>query len=428
MALKLTSNRSKSTSDILDKMVNNDQNPFVIENKYRAYTAENLREEQKSVARGPISEENKEQSLQKSQNFVKKLIASLEKKNVTCKADNEFFTKYYKRNDYSNLNSDYSFEVKTVGAETSVSNLKISDAASGNRKTRPTAKPEAFAKSNLPLCPNVEIKRKLLSQNCSKNRHIKKLVFENSNKEENSFKANEGQNKKGYCERYVQRDLKEDVDTNVEDEEKKYLDSSSFNYTRSRIKLQNQPDAVNAYFLKRNKNDHKRNTIERTSVNSKEEKVSKEKLNRSKSFKDFFTSMIKWKKSDGKVESRRIKSFDDLLKESKTFDIKNNKKLSRATSFQTVLFKNHEKGKVTQIRERNATIRPIYGGRRSEHLEAFAKKSYDPKHFPMAESMEDLVKPSAIKEMAKHISQFPQKPRRNNQIDERKKLIDKKKC
>ncbi|XP_017789043.1 PREDICTED: uncharacterized protein LOC108571498 [Habropoda laboriosa] len=258
----------------------------------------------------------------------------------------------------------------------------------------------------------------------TENNNSKELKFENL--EENNLKINK-QNKKYYTRSCIESDLQRNFVINGNNERKKFLDSSCFDPSQSRVELENRTDIVDSYFLKKNDNG-KKNTLETIFTNTRgDEKskmrifnsTSKKKLKRNKSFKDFFGSMIKWKKSERKERPRCFMSCDHLLEELESFSFKNNKKLTKASSFPTVVIQDFEKNS-TQNLDRKATIRPIYGGKRNEqHLETFAKKQENRKFFVMDESVEDLVKPSNIKNIVKHLSQFSQKSGINHHFNEK---------
>lgn len=71
-------------------------------------------------------------------------------------------------------------------------------------------------------------------------------------------------------------------------------------------------------------------------------------------------------------------------------------------------------------------IRPIYGRKRTEQLlETLARNKK--KLFGLNESVENLVKPSAIKDIVKHLSQIPENSQTNNNFceTERRSIIEK---
>ncbi|XP_078051580.1 uncharacterized protein LOC144477717, partial [Augochlora pura] len=103
MALRTMNRDFKSTSDILDEAVSDKMVVGVQdiqESRFRTYTFRELQQERREFV--------KKREQKKTQNLLKRLLASLDSKNKACKADDEFFTEYYRRNDYSNPNSDHS--------------------------------------------------------------------------------------------------------------------------------------------------------------------------------------------------------------------------------------------------------------------------------------------------------------------------------
>lgn len=63
-----------------------------------------------------------------------------------------------------------------------------------------------------------------------------------------------------------------------------------------------------------------------------------------------------------------------------------------------------------QSGERNATIHPVYGGRRSKQFpQVLAKRKEFRKFSATNESVEYLVKPSAIRDIVKDLCQVPEK-------------------
>ncbi|XP_071863908.1 uncharacterized protein [Bombus fervidus] len=413
MALQSRSIHSKPTSDT-SEIVNNEgksqNNSISIENKYTSYTFQNFKVRKKCFRENSFCEPKEVQSANKSQNLVRKIIASLERKNKACIANGEFFTKYNRRND-SNLNFDHSFNrnVETynkIKNEIPVSNMETetSQVSSEDDNKIQNSRPETPTRYHLPVSSNIGTRKKVSLEICIKNSNSKKSVDETFNKQENNFKTNE-QSDKNYKEGYVHCNSKNDIEV-CNHERKKFYDSSSFDPNRYRVELQNRTDTINSYFLESDQDDHNKNALEKIFMHSEEEEGSldrstfKKKLSRSKSLKNFFVSMIKWKKSKTKERPRRFMSCDHLLEDTKIIGSKNDKILPRTSSYQSIVF--HQEN-FEQVK-RNATIHPIYGGKRNQQLfEILAKKNEDRKRLLIYGSMENLVKPSAIKNIVKHL-------------------------
>ncbi|XP_068988414.1 uncharacterized protein [Bombus flavifrons] len=428
MALRSRSDHFKPTSDT-SEIVNNEEksqnNSISIENKYTSYTFQNFKVRKKCFEENLFCEPKEVQYANKSQNFVRKIIASLERKNKACTANDESFTEYNRRNG-SNLNFDHSFNRKVetsnkIKNEIPVSNMETetSKVSSKDDNKIQNFRPKTPTRYHLPVSSNIETRKKVSLQNCIQNSNSKKSVDETFNKQENNFKINEQSNKKYYKEGYAHCSLRNDIEV-CNHERKKFYDSSSFDPNRYRVELQNRTDTINPYFLESDQDDHKKNTLEKIFIHSEREERSlnrstfREKLNRSKSFKNFFVSMIKWKTSKTKERPRRFMSCDHLLEDTKIIGSKNDKILPRTSSYQAIVF--HQEN-FEQIK-RNATIHPIYGGKRNQQLlEVLAKRNEDRRRLLIHGSMENLVKPSAIKDIVKHLensktSQLPQESRK----------------
>ena len=349
MALRLTNSRSKSASDILEETTRNKkkfEQHYFTENRYKTFTLKGFEEEKTSFV-------EKEQSTPKStQNFVKKLIASLEKKNEACKADDEFFAKYYTRNDCPN-------------------------------------KTDNCQKENLTIENKIPVPGKSVTGN---NNRVNKTPLGNLNR--NECKIND---QKSYCNRY--HTFQSVYESNVRKNEEKKYGFSSFDRNRYRVERK-QMEIVKK---------EEENTERRT------------KFVRSKSFKDFFGSMLKWRRSRNK-KPQHFMSCDHLIEQSKNLNSRNGQILSRSSSsLQATVLQDCDDKNIIRNKERRATIHPIYGGRRNEQLlEILSKKKED------LENTEHLLKPSAIKDIAKCFSQLPNKSLINNQLNERRKLHVKK--
>ena len=428
MALRSRSNHLKSTSDT-SEIVNNEgksqNNSISIENKYTSCTFQNFKVRKKCFRENSSCEPKEVQSANNSQNFVRKIIASLERKNEACIANSDFFTKYNRRND-SNLNFDHSFNRKIeisnkIKNEIPVSNIetKTSKVSSEDDNEIQNSRPETPTRYYLPVSSNIGTRKKVSLEICIENNNSKKSVDETFNKQENNFKINEQPNKKYYKEGYVHCSSRNDIEV-CNHERKKFYDSSSFDPNRYRVELQNRTDTLNSYYLESDQNDRKKNTLEKIFIHSEREEGSlngstfRKRLNKSKSLKNFFVSMIKWKKSKSKERPRRFMSCDHLLEDTKIIGSKNDKILPRTSSYQAIVF--HQEN-FEQVK-RNATIHPIYGGKRNQQLlEVLAKRNEDRKRLLIHGSVENLVKPSTIKDIVKHLEnsktlQLPQESRK----------------
>lgn len=362
MALELANGRSKSTTDILDGTTYNKdkfQQNFT-ENRYRTYTLKGFEEEKlRFVEKEPFTPKS-------TQNFVKKIIASLEKRNEACKADDEFFAKYYKRNDCSNTNM-YQENLKTQNA---IYVLSKSEA----------------------------------DNNCTT-----KEVLGSLNKKKNEYEIND---QKMYHDRYqtfqsiYESNERKEFDNGGKDKEYKY-GFSSYDRNRYRVRLQNQNEIVKLCSANKSTDYDNRSTLERIFLKSKrKEEAGKEtKFVRTASFKDLFGNMMKWRKSGNKKKPKRFLSCDHLIEQSK-----NGSTLSTNTSLQAAVLRDCGEKSILRSKERRATIHPVYGSRRNEQLlEILSNKNGDLKFFATDEDTEHLVKPSAVKNIAKCLSQFPDK-------------------
>ncbi|XP_076294607.1 uncharacterized protein LOC143215894 [Lasioglossum baleicum] len=343
MAVKIRDRHFKSTSNILsevgsDNMAGRIRN--IPEDRYRTYTFTDFQQENRKFA--------KKHEPKKSQNLLRKLLASLEKKNEACKADDEFVTEYYRKNDYSNPNSDF-----------------LSGRLQRNCRFSGPKSSETF-----------------LVNRCRPDLVSKKLpVIDDRGNEEFLF-------------------------------EEKSLQRHSVDFANSRR-------------LRKSTNDLNRCTLEKifTDTDCKQEigvKDSREKHDRKRSFKDLLVSMMKWKKSNRKQKPRKYVSCDHLVDNSQIFDKENVKQLSRASSLNTVTLEDCEGGTIIQVKTRKTTIHPMSGGKRNEQLlEVLARNKESQRTFAMTGSVENLVKPSAIKDIAKRLSQPPDNSRNNDRITAR---------
>ncbi|XP_043258562.1 uncharacterized protein LOC122400892 [Colletes gigas] len=423
MALELRSNRSKSTSDILDGIVYENKNVMensTVNNRYRTYTVKNLKKEKKYFVKTSCSDCNREEesSTPKSQNFVKKWIASLERKNEACKADDEFVTKYYRRN--SNPSSDYSCKKKLYDSiRTETNNGCGHHRVNTSENTLVNSNDDMISENKTTVFTNNKIDDQFLPMNDGKRKE-----GANRSKHRDETCANLRRNGSFRDSRMREANSKRAFDINKNNEKKTFYNSSSFDPNRTRVESEYEDDPCNFYFLKKSNNDRNGNTLEKIFKNSKEKRDttfdgrSKKKLNRQRSFKDFFGSMIRWKKSENEEKPRRFMSCDHLIEETKTFNSRSVKKLSRALSLKVVALQDKDEDNWTRIRGREAIIHPIYAGIKNEQLlESLARNKE--KLFGLNESEESLVKPSAIKDIVKRFSQLPGKTQTNDNFNER---------
>ncbi|XP_043522333.1 uncharacterized protein LOC122535147 [Frieseomelitta varia] len=374
--------RSKSTSHILEIQTAHNKreledNSTSTEDKYRTYTVEDFIERRKRFSGNVNDETKKIQSVNRSQNFVKKIIASFENKNEVCRANDEFFTRYYGRD---NRKHDTSVKVKNNEAEVPpVSSVEASKIY-----------PEELA------CSNAE------TRNCTESNNSLESTAGTFDDQENNFKINEKDRK--HCkEDYVQCDSINDIEV-CSYEGRAYYDPSTFDPRRDRVELQNRTGVI----LESSPNNRKGNTLERICkfefTNLKMERDSKRNTTkkgfkgRNKFFK-CFRSVIKWRKSEAKDRSQRFMFHDDSFEGTNRARPKSNK-ISKSSPYETIVFQEN----LEQTNERKATIHPIYEGRRNKRL---AKKNEDRKRLMIQGNMENVVKPSAIKNIVKHLSQFP---------------------
>ncbi|KAK2580247.1 hypothetical protein KPH14_012501 [Odynerus spinipes] len=158
----------------------------------------------------------------------------------------------------------------------------------------------------------------------------------------------------------------------------------------------------------------------RATMEESSDAVIEKKVNRKRSIKGILRSIMGWKKHTGK--SGRFQSCDELEVREK-FSSMNLPMIPRARSLQTFGSNNTKDKNIIESLDRNATIRPFYGGRRnhttpqklweSHHLKKipFREDSgYGSGFFSVEESNENLVKPSAVREIARRLSYHPEQP------------------
>ena len=351
---------SKSTSRILEIQTAHNkrklqENSISTEDKYRTYTVEDFVERRKRFSGNIIDQSKKIQSVNRSQNFVKKIIASFENKNEVCRANDEFFARYYRRNNHVNSNSDCSFNrkletsVKMKNNETEippVSSIEASKICSEefNRKLK-NFRLNVPADDDELLYSTIKTRRKIALDNCTESSNSIKLIAETFNDQENNFKINEKNRK--YCKRdYVQCNSKNDINV-CGYEAKACYDPSTFDPRRDRVELQNRTDVMNSYILESDPNNRKGNTLERICksefTNLKMEKDSRRNTSkkgfkgRNKFFKCFFGSVIKWRRSEAKDRSQCFMFDEDLFEETNRARPKSNKK-SKSSPYQTIVF------------------------------------------------------------------------------------------
>ncbi|KZC14339.1 PREDICTED: uncharacterized protein LOC107192485 [Dufourea novaeangliae] len=403
MASELGSGRFKSTSDILEELTIHEekiQEDFHTENRFRTYTFKDLREEKRHFTKNSARERTK------SQNFLKKWIASFERKNEACKAEDEFFTKYYRRNDYSNPNSDYSFDARSQDPRErreTHGNCQLSLTRTNKRFFQNHYRYEWVSDNKLIVSNNEKIKQFSIENG------------KNNNEEHLNTKSeiHERTHRYSNCTRSHRLNSQYIFSVNSDTKTKKFSKVSSLESNRPRDQLYNCVDLVNSRRLRNSTNDLNRDTLERIFTNSKEEdsqklmnESSKKKPGRKRSFKNILGSMIKWKRSNKKEKPRHFMSCDHLTDET-TFDTKN--VISRTSSLWGVVLEVCEEEALMQSEKQKATIRPVYRGKRNEQLlEVFARNKENRKFFAMNRSIENLVRPPAIKDIAKHLSQLPE--------------------
>ncbi|XP_026666532.1 uncharacterized protein LOC113463845 [Ceratina calcarata] len=346
MSVKLRHFRSRSTSDILDEE-RSQKNSVSLENKYKTYSFVDCKKDN--------CEQRKEHLTRKSQNFVKKLIASLEGTNEVCKADDEFLTTYYRRNDEFYLNSDYSCvtkskasdEIEKTGTRSTILDVTMDKLSLQDFKQEQNTKSKFVKNASIYVNGN----KNILLQKCSNIRDIKYTESCKCEKE-NGSKINEQQ-------KFVDTEsiqMKREgllLGINGNNEQQRFLDfCSSFNSSILQVDSQNRSDAQDSCISKQKKNT-KRNMLERIFFVNKEDKCSvkklhgdihTKKLNRNKTFKDFITSMIKRKKSGNEEKSQFFMSNGRVLENLTMFDSKSSRKLPTVPYFQDVVFQEDKKG------------------------------------------------------------------------------------
>ncbi|KAL2720560.1 uncharacterized protein V1478_010136 [Vespula squamosa] len=147
--------------------------------------------------------------------------------------------------------------------------------------------------------------------------------------------------------------------------------------------------------------------------------INEEKINQKKSIKGVLSSLIRWKKHTDENRSQRSRSCDKS-------EMHHNiltpiPIIPRARSLQTVVI-NSTKDKNNTNLNRSATIRPFYGIKRNQtaskkFLESFHSIKINPRKedsgygsgtLSIEESNENLIKPSAIREMSKKLTFIPE--------------------
>ena len=308
--------RSKSTSHILEIQTAQNkrklqENSTSTEDKYRTYTVEDFIERRKRFSGNVNDETKKIQSVNRSQNFVKKIIASFENKNEVCRANDEFFTRYYGRNDRKH---DTSVKMRNNEAEVPpVSSVEASKIY-----------PEELAYLNIE------------TKNCTESNNSLKSIAETFDDQENNFKINEKDRK--HCRRvYVQCDSINDI------EGKACYDPSTFDPRRDRVELQNRTGDI----LESGPNNRKGDTLERICkfefTNLKMERDSRRSTSkkgfkgRNKFFK-CFRSVIKWRRSEVKDRSQRFMFHDDSFDEGTNRARPKSNKISKSSPYETIVF------------------------------------------------------------------------------------------
>lgn len=148
--------------------------------------------------------------------------------------------------------------------------------------------------------------------------------------------------------------------------------------------------------------------------------VNEKKVNRRKSIKVILNTLIGMKKHTEKEKLRNFRSCDELEGGEKISSM-NIPIIPRARSSQTFTLETNKDQINVESLDRNATIRPFYGGRRNHtipqkflescHLKTFKEDSgYGSGFFSVDESDDNLVKPSAVREIARRLSYHPSQP------------------
>ncbi|KAL2734870.1 uncharacterized protein V1477_013588 [Vespula maculifrons] len=147
--------------------------------------------------------------------------------------------------------------------------------------------------------------------------------------------------------------------------------------------------------------------------------INEEKINQKKSVKGVLSYLIRWKKHSDENKSQRSRSCD---KSERHYDILSSAPIiPRARSLQTVVINNTKDKNNTNL-NRSATIRPFYGIKRNQmaskkFLESFHSIKINPRKedsgygsgtLSIGESNENLVKPSAVREMSKKLTFIPE--------------------
>ncbi|XP_033343112.1 uncharacterized protein LOC117230113 [Megalopta genalis] len=340
MALRSVNRRFKSTSDIFDEAVSNEMsdgaqgNP---KNRFSTYTFKDLQQERRKFV--------KKREPKKSQNFLRRLLASLDKKNEACKADDEFVTEYYRRNDYSNPNSDY--------LDATLQNFEETNESSRLLGAR------SFRTFTIDRCrPDLVSKRQ--STNAADHREIRTFSSE---------------------------DLK--------------MIKNSADYAKSRRFRRNSND-LSRCTLERiftNGKDEER-------IEPKNEKA---KPSRKRSLIDFLGFMIRWRRSDEKEKPRCFVSCNRLVSQTNSFYSENVMQMSRTSSVDAIVPEKCEEPTIMQIGKQNARMRHIYNEKTHEQLvEVLTKNKENQQILPRNRSVEYFVKPSAIKDIAKRHQQLPE--------------------
>lgn len=349
MALKFKSYRSKSTSNILDEVVANRNEKVTdnssVNNRYRTYTIKDLEKEKRCFAKTSSCERERKKG-QKSQNFVKKLLTSLERKNEVCKADDEFVAKYYRRNDHATSNSNCfrSDVVRQNSCRIERNEDRNHPRARMNEKCSMNRNLDIVSRNKPTVSANRKIGEQFSFVNYGKNNDAKESILKNFHREESVFRTNDEHRRGHRDENYVHslcgelsrhsQTRETDLGTNENYERERFHNCSSFDPNRAPVKLDNRRDSFDSCILRTS------NTLERIFTNSKEEcdvtPNGRLKKKRQRSFKDFLGSMVGWKKSETKEKPRRFMSCEHLMKETKTIDSKNVKVLSRASSLKAV--------------------------------------------------------------------------------------------
>lgn len=353
----------------------------------------------------------KSRSSSKSQSFVRRLVANLERnnsENSVCSADEEFLTKYYKK---TKSPREYLQEITGENLRESVDG--------GLQQNRP---------DNVRRNLQEDLRRK--SRRSSHGNFLPKKIdiqYKYSKAETNDASPCKDDPRKVHGHEELRSGDGSNFSINNPPSMSSFGKRQSCTRTCQHFESSNFPSStiINDGTLANNvegafASTKKEKERERERENSSRKPVCLEaeggkKSGRKKSFKDVMSSMMKWRKT-GNSECHRVPT-DDSKKP--RFNSRNRDAPTRIPSIGDVIFRGNEEEYLAQKFERNATIHPVYGGRKSQevprviagkliHKSSFAKDivDYDFDPYASVDDAESLVKPSAIKHMAKRFSRL----------------------